>query len=192
MKQNTKRVRKAKSAAPAAICGETEVAALPSKDASLQTAGAVTGKPALVRKRYGEPDASLFQTVEEDLAPKPVGGDAFFYVDDLAKWKALTNFLVDYEDVSDYWRPKWRKRSIFMDAVAKAAEWFEKNGALAPIRFADDAIEIHVHPKTYVVAFLFKRAVAGKPLECAQTYNLTPDMVGWLKATGRWRDITEH
>ena len=193
MTQTTKPRRKTAKPVETAACGETEAAALPSKDASLPAVGAGFGsKPALVRKRYGEPDASLFETVEEDLAPKPVGGDAFFYIDDLSKWQSLTNFLVDYEDVSDYWRPKWRKRSIFMDAVAKASEWFEKSGALAPIRFADDAIEIHVHPKTYVVAFLFKRAVAGKPLECAQTYNLTPDMVGWLKATGRWKDLTEH
>ena len=127
-----------------------------------------------------------------DLAPKPVGGDGVFYVDDLSKWKSLTNFHVDYEDTSDYWRPRMRKRSIFMDAVAKAAEFFEKQGALAPIVFPDDAIQVHAHPKTHTVVFLFKRAVAGKPLECAQTYELTPDMVGWLKATGRWRGITEH
>ena len=173
-------------------CTETEAAAQPSKDASLQAGIADFGRPALVRKRYGEPDASLFETAVEDLAPKPVGGDAFFYVDDLDRWKSLTNFTVSYEDVSDYWRPRIKQRSIFMDAVAKAAEFFEKKGALAPIRFADDAIEIHVHPKTHTVAFLFKRAVAGKPLECAQTYELTPDMVGWLKATGRWKQITEH
>jgi hypothetical protein len=190
--QTTK--RRPKTAKPVAIaaCSERPEDAPPSKVASLQADIAVTGKPALVRKRYGEPDASLFETAVEDLAPKPVGGDAHFYIDDLSKWQSLTNFLISYEDVSDYWRPRIKQRSIFMDAVAKAAEFFEKKGALAPIRFADDAIEIHVHPKTHTVAFLFKRAVAGRPLECAQTYELTPDMVGWLKATGRWRGITEH
>ena len=192
MKQATKRPRKTAKPVETAKCIATEAAAQPSKDASLQTGTAVSGAPALVRKRYGEPDASLFETAIEDLAPKPVGGDVFFYVDDLEKWKSLTNFAVDYEDVSDYWRPRIRQRSIFMDAIAKAAEYFEKRGALAPIRFSDDAIEIHVHPKTHMLAFLFKRAVAGKPLECAETYQLTPDMVGFLKATGRWRDITEH
>jgi hypothetical protein len=186
--------RRPKTAKPVetAACGETVAVAPQSKDASLQADIAVTGKPALVRKRYGEPDASLFETAVEDLAPKPVGGDVFFYVDNLDKWKSLTNFTVSYEDVSDYWRPRIKQRSIFMDAVAKAAEYFEKKGALAPIRFSDDAIEIHVHPKTYAVVFLFKRAVAGRPLECEKTYELTPDMVGWLKATGRWKDLTEH
>jgi hypothetical protein len=190
--QTTKRRPKTAKPVETVKCTETKDVAPPSKDASLQASTAVSGAPALVRKRYGEPDASLFQTAVEDLAPKPVGGDVFFYVDDLEKWKSLTNFAVEYEDTSDYWRPRIRQRSIFMDAVSKAAEYFEKNGALAPIRFSDDAIEIHVHPKTHTVAFLFKRAVAGRPLECAQTYELTPDMVGWLKATGRWRGITEH
>ena len=104
----------------------------------------------------------------------------------------MTNFQVSYEDVSDYYRPRIKKRSIFMDAVAKAMEFFAKAGALAPIAFSDDAIEIHVHPKTHTVAFLFKRAVAGTPMECAETYDLSPDMVGWLKTTGRWNAITEH
>ena len=123
---------------------------------------------------------------------QPVGGDATFYRDDLGTWKALTNFVVDYEDASDYWRPRIKKRSMFMDAVAKASEFFAKAGALHPISFSDDAIEVHVHPKAHQVAFLFKRAIAGVRMECAYSYPLSPSAVGWLKATGRWRDITEH
>ena len=139
----------------------------------------------------GQP-IEILGDVPADLLPQPVGGDATYYVDDLSKWKALTNFVVDYEDTSDYWRPRLKKRSIFMDAVAKATEFFASLGALAPIAFADDAIEVHAHPKTRQVVFLFKRAVAGVPKECAVPYPLTPDMVGWLKATGRWKDYLEH
>lgn len=136
--------------------------------------------------------AAQANEVPAELRPEPVGGDATFYVDDLAKWKSLTNFVVDYEDTSDYWRPRIKKRSIFMDAVAKAIDYFDKAGCLHPIIFTDDAIEVHAHPKTYRVVFLFKRSVAGSPKECAVDYPLTPPMIGWLKATDRWKDITEH
>jgi hypothetical protein len=134
-------------------------------------------------------------TIEEILNHAPVGGDTVSVVaDDIGLWKSLTNFVVDYEDVSDYWRPKWKKRSIFADAVAKAKEWFDKQGAIFPNTsrpFADDAIEVRTYPRTYKVAFFFKRAVAGTPRECGIEYPLTTDMVGWLKATGRWPKTPE-
>lgn len=126
------------------------------------------------------------------LRPQPVGGDAVFFVEDVAKWKALTNFVVDYEDTSDYWRPRIRQRSMFLDAYANACAYFRSKGALEPIVIPDDAIEVHAHPKTHCVAFLFKRSVAGALHEWAKEYPLTPPMIGWLKATGRWKDYREH
>lgn len=128
---------------------------------------------------------------EEILSIAPAGGDTVSVVaSDIGAWKSLTNFVVDYEDVSDYWRPKIKKRPIFDDAVAKAREFFEKRGAIFPVigsnPFSDDAIEIRTYPRTYQVVFFFRRSVAGKPLECGVPYPLTADMVGWLKATGRW------
>ena len=132
---------------------------------------------------------------EEILNIAPAGGDTVSEVaSDIALWKSLTNFVVDYEDVSDYWRPKIKKRSIFADAVAKAREFFEKAGAIFPNTsrpFADDAIEIRTYPRTYRVAFFFQRAVAGVPIECVIEYPLSTDMVGWLKTTGRWPKTAE-
>jgi hypothetical protein len=67
--------------------------------------------------------------------------------------------------------------------------WFEKAGAIFPNAsrpFPDDAIEVRTYPRTYRVAFFFKRAVAGVPRECVIEYPLSADMVGWLKTTGRW------
>ena len=129
-------------------------------------------------------------TIDEILQHAPVGGDTVSEVaSDIGLWKGLTNFVVAYEDVSDYWRPKIRQRSIFADAVAKAKKFFEDHGAIFPNTsrpFQDDAIEIRTSPRTYQVVFLFKRSVAGKPLECGVPYPLTTDMVGWLKTTGRW------
>lgn len=134
-------------------------------------------------------------TVDEILQHAPVGGDTVSEVaSDIGLWKSLTNFLVAYEDVSDYWRPKIRQRPIFADAVAKAKKWFEDQGAIFPNTsrpFQDDAIEIRTYPRTYQVVFLFKRSVAGKPLECGVPYPLSTDMVGWLKATGRWPKTAE-
>jgi hypothetical protein len=129
-------------------------------------------------------------TIDDILQHAPVGGDTVSVVaSDVGLWKSLTNFVVDYEDVSDYWRPKIKKRSIFADAVAKARDWFEKAGAIFPNAsrpFADDAIEVRTYPRTYRVAFFFKRSVAGVPRECVIEYPLSADMVGWLKTTGRW------
>ena len=129
-------------------------------------------------------------TIDDILQHAPVGGDTVSVVaSDVGLWKSLTNFVVDYEDVSDYWRPKIKKRSIFADAVAKAMDWFEKEGAIFPntsCPFADDAIEVRTYPRTYRVAFFFKRSVAGVPRECVIEYPLSADMVGWLKTTGRW------
>jgi hypothetical protein len=129
-------------------------------------------------------------TIDEILNHAPVGGDTVSVIaDDIGLWKSLTNFVVDYEDVSDYWRPKIKKRSIFADAVAKAKQWFDRQGAIFPNTsrpFPDDAIEVRAYPRTYRVAFFFKRAVAGVPRECVIEYPLTTDMVGWLKATDRW------
>jgi hypothetical protein len=78
--------------------------------------------------------------------------------------------------------------------VAKARDWFEKAGAIFPNAsrpFADDAIEVRTYPRTYRVAFFFKRAVAGVPRECVIEYPLSADMVGWLKTTGRWPKTPE-
>lgn len=129
-------------------------------------------------------------TLDEIMNRAPVGGDVVSVVaSDVGLWKSLSNFVVDYEDVSDYWRPKWKKRSIFDDAVAKAKEWFTKQGAIFPNSsrpFPDDAIEVRTYPRTYKVAFFFKRSVAGVPRECVIEYPLSADMVGWLKTTGRW------
>ena len=131
-------------------------------------------------------------TLEQMLSVAPAGGDTVSVVaSDIGMWKSLTNFVVDYEDVSDYWRPKIKKRPIFADAEAKAKEWFAKHGAMFPVIFSDDAIEIRTYPRTYQVVFFFKRTVAGKPLECGVPYPLTTDMVGWLKATGRWPKTPE-
>jgi hypothetical protein len=134
-------------------------------------------------------------TIDDILQHAPVGGDTVSVVaSDVGLWKSLTNFVVDYEDVSDYWRPKIKKRSIFADAVAKARDWFEKAGAIFPNAsrpFPDDAIEVRTYPRTYRVAFFFKRAVAGVPRECVIEYPLSADMVGWLKTTGRWPKTPE-
>lgn len=136
-------------------------------------------------------------TLEEFLLGRgaPVGGDTFsVVVPDIGLWKSLTNFTAEYEDVSDYWRPKKKLRPIFADAVAHAKEHFEKKGAIfgnTSRPFPDDAIEIRLYPRTYRVAFLFMRSIAGEPHRYAMEYPLTTDMVGWLKATGRWPKTPE-
>jgi hypothetical protein len=130
--------------------------------------------------------------IELPPLPEPVGGDAVYYVDSVRRWRELTNFTVAYEDTSDYWRPKIKQRSMYMDALAKAQAFFRRLGALEPIVVPEDAVEVHVHPKTHQVVFVFRRAVAGATHECAVPYPMTPPMVGWLKATGRWKDHREH
>lgn len=133
--------------------------------------------------------SDLIGASESDSKPAihPAGGDTMAWVDDLAKWKSLSLFTETYIDTSDPYRHVERQRPIFADAVAKATEWFKERGALFPIVFPDDAIEVRVYPRTYQVVFFFRRAIAGTaPRECGIPYMLSNDQVGWLKATNRW------
>lgn len=152
-----------------------------------------------------EEERALFQEInrkeQQEAAksdePFPCGGDTTFFIEDVAKWKGLTNFLVPYIEVTP-WKDVEKTRPIFEDAYAKAAKWFEDRGALAPVSFpGEDAIEAHLHPNSPhptvpnavapQIVFLFKRRIAGLARrECAIPYILSPDQVGWLKATGRW------
>lgn len=117
----------------------------------------------------------------------PVGGDPLCVIEDVGKWKALTNFLTDYVDTSNPWKDVIKQRPIFEDAYEKARAWFLAQGALEPLRFPDSAITIQLHPRTHQLVFIFCRGIGGLgKKECAVPYILSPDQVGWLKATGRW------
>jgi hypothetical protein len=128
-------------------------------------------------------------TTDEILERRPVGGDTVFVKQDIADWKNWIHFQTEYEDVSDYWRPKKAFRSFYEDSIVKAKSFFESKGAIFPVfgrTFQDDAIEVQLYPRTYKVVFLIRRAVAGEMHECAVPHPLSADMVGWLKTTGRW------
>lgn len=130
--------------------------------------------------------AATGQAKPEDQGPFPAGGDIHYVTDDLQKWKSLANFLVPYIEVQP-WKDVEKRRPIFDDAVAKATEWFRERGALEPIRFPDNAIEVHLHPLSHQVVFFFKRVIGGSgEKECGIPYMLSNDQVGWLKATNRW------
>ena len=128
-------------------------------------------------------------TLDEILNHAPVGGDIVFIPQDVADWKNWIHFQTKYEDVSDYWRPKEKYRSFYEDSIAKAKVFFEAKGAIFAVfgkPFQDDAIDVQLYPRTYRVVFTIKREIAGVPRECSIPHPLTTDMVGWLKATGRW------
>lgn len=119
----------------------------------------------------------------------PAGGDPLHVIEDLDKWKALTNFVTDYIDTSNPWKDVVRQRPIFEDAYQKARAFFLERGALEPCKIPDSAITVQLHPRTHQLVFFFKRGIGGRgKVECAVPYMLTPDQVGWLKATGRWPD----
>lgn len=149
-----------------------------------------------MRLRHMSDEMTDLAAIAADVAQPeshPAGGDIHYIVDDLAKWKSLGNFLVPYIDASNPWKEVERQRPIFDDAVAKATDWFQKNGALLPIRFPDSAIEVHLHPNTHQVVFFFKRGIGGLgKKECGVPYMLPNDQVGWMKATGRWPKETSH
>ena len=123
----------------------------------------------------------------------PAGGDTQSWIEPIAKWRDLTEFVVPYIDTSSPWQDVERQRPIFVDAMEKAGQWFGERGGPAPMTITDDAIEVRLYPKTKQIVFFVTgmiRDARGTGLmirkECGIPYMLTRDQVGFLKATNRW------
>lgn len=125
------------------------------------------------------------------------GGHPDAWIEPIAKWRDMTNFVVPYIDTSNPWKDVERVRPIFVDAMEKAGQWFGERGGPAPMNITDEQIEVRLYPKTkqivfFVKGYLPRRGSDGKPSglmekkECGIPYMLTREQVGWLKATNRW------
>lgn len=114
----------------------------------------------------------------------------------VSKYRELPHLEVEYETTTgkQFKVPVTRTRPIYADAVIRAREAFEAKGAIFPnvnrIRsFPEDAILVQEFPEQGQVEFIFCRKVAGEEMFVRiPPYTLPPDLIGWLKATDRWRD----
>lgn len=103
------------------------------------------------------------------------------------KWMFLTRLKVDYL-VPHPFRTIKKQRAIFLDSAEKAIEAFEKAGALRPIRFGERDILVQEYPQAKAVVFVFRRKVADVEKFVPVKYELGPEVIGFLKTTGRWDD----
>lgn len=108
-----------------------------------------------------------------------------------SKYRDLDNLRVPYEMMTgkQFKSPVVVSRSIYEDAVERARSAFLEQGALVPIVFSEDAILVQEYPSEGMVEFIFARRIAGEEMFVRiPPYTLPPDLIGWLKATDRWRD----
>ena len=112
----------------------------------------------------------------------------------IQKWMELIHVTVPYEfhPYGPCSKLETELRPIFLDAMERAKAAFVEAGAMLPVLIGEDAIRVYEFPRQAQVMFVFYRQVAGKPLEFSRTYDLTPDVVGWLVTTNRWQRVTSH
>lgn len=113
-----------------------------------------------------------------------------------SKYKELDNVRVPYETTTgkQFKVPVIISRPIYEDAVCRAREAFEAEGAIfgnarVTLSFPEDAILVQEYPTEGQVEFIFVRKVADKEMFVRiPPYTLPPPVIGWLKATDRWSD----
>ena len=109
----------------------------------------------------------------------------------VSKYRELPHLEVEYETTTgkQFKSPVVVSRPIYEDAVERARSAFLEQGALVPIVFSEDAILVQEYPSEGMVEFIFVRRIAGEEMFVRiPPYTLPPDLIGWLKATDRWRD----
>lgn len=133
-------------------------------------------------------------------APEPVGGGTDGWIEPIAKWRDLTQFVVPYTDTSNPWKEVERQRPMFVDAMEKAGQWFGERGGPIPMTIADDAIEVRLYPYTrlpdgrrapqlwFFVKGMIRDSASGLLVagETGISYMLSREQVGFLKSTNRW------
>lgn len=112
----------------------------------------------------------------------------------IAKWMELTNLTVavvhyPYGPCS---KPETALVPIFLDAMQRARKAFIESGALAPCEIGEGDCRVYEFPRQGQVLFVFYRHIAGEQKEFSRRYDLTPDVLAFLKVTGRWADVTTH
>lgn len=117
-------------------------------------------------------------------------GDNFRVVP-VSKWSELTRLTVPYQTPHPF-RTIITQRPIFMDALEHAKDAFLKAGAVLPIDIYEDQILVQEYPDLPAVAFVFQRRIGREWQYVIRKYDLSPSSIAWLKATGRWSDITHH
>ena len=112
----------------------------------------------------------------------------------VAKWMELTNLT---REVTEFpygpcSMPVKRQWPFFVIAVEQARKAFVAAGALEPCKIGEHDIRIYEFPRQGEVIFVVDRSIAGKPMEVRAPFQLLPHELAFLRATGRWADVTSH
>lgn len=112
----------------------------------------------------------------------------------LTKWMELVQITVPFTfyPYGPCSKPETEMKPILLDAMDRAKEAFIEAGALRPVQFNDTDIKVYEFPRQGQVLFVFYRTIAGKQMEFSRKYDLTPQVIGFLKTTGRWAEIRNH
>ena len=114
-----------------------------------------------------------------------------FRVVPASKWSELTRLQVPYQSPHPF-RTIITQRPIFMDVLEYAKDGFIKAGAVLPVDIYEDDILVQEYPDQGAVLFIVKRRIQSEWRYVTRKYDLPPSAIRWLKATGRWSDLTHH
>ena len=109
-----------------------------------------------------------------------------------AKWRDLPGVRAEYELVRAGKWPAKRTRPIYEDYVVTAQATFVAAGALMPVWIPSESILVQEYPLSGRVAFAAARDVMGREQIVWRYYDLSPGVVAWLAATGRWQKHVQH
>lgn len=81
---------------------------------------------------------------------------------------------------------RWGATGLLLVAIEHAVEAFTSSGAVLPITIRPDEILVQEYPRQNKVAFLFQRRIAGKEHFYPYVFDLPPQMITKLAASGLW------
>lgn len=94
------------------------------------------------------------------------------------------------EGLDDHYRvvspALWRDTGFFEEAARAAERAFIASGAIGPLWFDEENVSVQQYDKTYKLAFLFSKRVAGKNLVYPYVFTLPFFLIPELEASGRW------
>lgn len=83
---------------------------------------------------------------------------------------------------------KWKHTHFHEVACINAAQAFMAAGALYPILFGEGDILVQEYPRINKLEYVFSKGIAGVEHFYRWVFDIPEDLIGELKAAGRWDD----
>ncbi len=81
---------------------------------------------------------------------------------------------------------RWANSGLFTEALKHAVDAFVSAGAILPCIVEPDDVLVQEYPRQNKVAFLFQRRIAGAEHFYPYVFDLPPQMISKLAASGKW------